>query len=118
MKKFEKVFDANEGIGNVINGLIIGNMEGDYNDYEIGDKVVYEFWLDNDFEEDYIDDCSIDDIREFVGEGICLEDKELSDIWKKDIWYNVSIEKSNSSYFKGDSLFIEFLADESMCEKI
>ena len=71
-----------------------------------------------DFEENYIDDCSIDDIREFVGEGICLEDKELSDIWKMDIWYNVSIEKSNSSWFKGDSLFIEFLADESMCEKI
>ncbi len=118
MEKFKKVVNVNEGIGNVINNLIIGNMETDYNNYEIGDKVVYEFLLDNDFEEDYIDDYSIDDIREFVGEGICLEDKELSDIWKMDIWYNVSIEKSNSSYFKGDSLFIEFLADESICEKI
>lgn len=116
MKKFKNVFDANEGIGNVINGMILGNMEGDYNDYEVGDEIVYEFWLDNDFEEDY--ECSIDDIKEFIGEGICLEDKELSDIWKKDIWYNISIKESNSSYFKGDSIFIEFLADESMCEKI
>ena len=116
MKKFKNVFDANEGIGNVINGMILGNMDGDYNDYEVGDKIVYEFWLDNNFEEDY--ECSINEVKEFVGKGICLEDKELSDIWKKDIWYNVSIKKSSNSYFKGDSMFIEFLADESMCEKI
>ncbi|WP_353078759.1 hypothetical protein, partial [Synechococcus lacustris] len=35
MKKFEKVVDANVGIGNVINGLILGNMETDYTSYEI-----------------------------------------------------------------------------------
>lgn len=117
MKKFKNVVDANVGIGNVINGLILGNMESDYNDYKMGDRVSYEFWLDDDFE-DYNDDCNINEIKEFVGEGVCLEDKVLSDIWGKDIWYNVSIRKSISSYFKGESLLVEFLADESMCEKI
>ena len=105
--------DANVGIGNVINGLILGNMESDYNDYKIGDRVIYEFWLDEDFE-DYNDDCSINEIKEFVGEGVCLEDKELSDIWGKDIWYNVSIK----NYSECESLIVEFLADETMCEKI
>jgi hypothetical protein len=117
MEKFEKVVSVNDEIGNVINDLIFSSMETDYNDYELGDRVTYEFWLDDDFE-DYNDDCNINEIKEFVGEGVCLEDKELSDIWGKDIWYNVSIRKSISSYFEGESLFVEFLADESMCEKI
>lgn len=112
MKKFEKVFDANEGIGNVINGLIIGNMETDYTSYEIGEKIIYNFMIDDDF--NYWDGLSKNEIKEFVGEGICLEDKELSDIWKKDIWYNVSIK----NYSECESLMVEFLADESMCEKI
>jgi hypothetical protein len=109
MKKFEKVVNVNEGIGNVINGMISNNMDSDYNDYKIGDEIVYEFWLE-DFEENCDYECSINELKEFVGEGVCLEDKELSEIWGKDIWYNVSIKEEN--------LLVEFLADESMCEKI
>ena len=107
MEKFEKVVSVKEEIGNVINDLIFGNMETDYNDYKLGDRVTYEFWLDDDFEEDYY---SINKIKEFVGEGICLEDKVLSDIWNKDIWYNISIGK--------ESILVEFEVDDSMCEKI
>ena len=116
MEKFKKVVDANVGIGNVINGLILGNMETDYTSYEIGDKIVYNFMMDDDFS--YWEGLNKNEIKEFVGEGVCLEDKELSDIWGKDIWYNVSVRKSISSYFEGESLFVEFLADETMCEKI
>ena len=112
MKKFEKVVDANVGIGNVINGLIIGNMETDYTSYEIGEKIIYNFMIDDDF--NYWDGLSKNEIKEFVGEGICLEDKELSDLWKMDIWYNVSIKNYNEC----ESLIVEFLADETMCEKI
>ena len=71
MEKFKNVVDANVGIGNVINGLILGNMESDYNEYKIGDRVSYEFWLDEDFE-DYNDDCNINEIKEFVGEGVSI----------------------------------------------
>jgi hypothetical protein len=56
----------------------------------------------------------MNEIKEFVGEGICLEDKMLSDIWGKDIWYNISIK----DYGECESLLVEFVADETMCEKI
>jgi hypothetical protein len=112
MKKFKNVVDANVGIGNVINGLILGNMETDYNDYELGDRVTYSFMMDDDF--GFWEEINMNEIKEFVGEGICLEDKMLSDIWGKDIWYNISIK----DYIGCESLLVEFLADETMCEKI
>ena len=112
MEKFEKVVDIRNGIGSVINDLILGNMETDYNDYELGDRVTYSFMLDDDF--GFWEGINMNEIKEFVGEGICLEDKVLSDIWGKDIWYNVSIK----NYIECESLLVEFLADETMCEKI
>jgi hypothetical protein len=117
MEKFKKVVDANVGIGNVINGLILGNMETDYTSYEIGDKIVYNFMMDDDFS--YWEGLNKNEIKEFVGEGVCLKDKDLSDIWGKDIWYNVSIKSYNiNNYGECESLMVEFLADETMCEKI
>jgi hypothetical protein len=107
MEKFKNVVIVNDGIGGIINDLILGNMDTDYNDYNVGDRVTYEFYFDEDFEEDY---CEVSKLREFVGEGICLEDKVLSGIWYSDIWYNVSVRE--------ESLLVEFEADETMCEKI
>ena len=112
MEKFKKVVGVNDGIGKVINDLILGNMETDYNNYELGDRVTYSFMLDDDF--GFWEEINMNEIKEFVGEGICLEDKVLSDIWGKDIWYNVSIK----NYIECESLLVEFLADETMCEKI
>ena len=112
MKKFEKVVNVNDEIGKVINDLIFGNMETDYTDYEIGEKIVYNFMMDDDFE--YWENINMNDLKEYVGEGVCLEDKELSDIWGKDIWYNVSIK----DWGECESLVVEFEADETMCEKI
>jgi hypothetical protein len=112
MEKFKNVVDAKDGIGKVINDLILGNMETDYNDYELGDRVTYSFMMDDDF--GFWEEINMNEIKEFVGEGICLEDKMLSDIWGKDIWYNISIK----DYIGCESLLVEFLADETMCEKI
>lgn len=109
MKKFEKVINE-EGIGNVINGLIENTMGGDCRDYELGEVVVYKYDLDEYFEEICDYEVSINELKEFVGEGICLVDNVLSEIYNKEIWYNISV--------KDERLIIEFVADESIVEKI
>jgi hypothetical protein len=111
MEKFEKVVSVNDEIGGVINDLILGNMETDYTSYELGERIAYNFMMDDDFEWWEV---WMKDLKEFVGEGICLVDEELSKIWGKDIWYNVSIK----DYIECESLLVEFVADETMCEKI
>ncbi len=68
MEKFKNVVDAKDGIGKVINDLILGNMETDYNDYELGDRVTYSFMLDDDF--GFWEGINMNEIKEFVGEGI------------------------------------------------
>ncbi len=111
MEKFKKVVSVNDEIGGLINNLILDNMETDYTSYELGERIGYNFMMDDDFEWWEV---WMKDLKEFVGEGICLVDEELSKIWGKDIWYNVSIK----NYIECESLLVEFLADETMCEKI
>ena len=93
MKKFEKVIVWNEktNVGPllVIGGKIDSRLNGDWNEYDPYEEVRYRFDL---FDEDEMcefedGNVSIEDIREFVGDGICIEIVE-----DDRIWYNVSIE--------------------------
>jgi len=97
MKRFGKEvkFDENE-IVEYIGGMIDSRLSGDWTDYKFGDEVRYDF----DFDEDYLLDLKeefnieLSDIKELVGEGICIVVDEY-------IWYNVS--------FKGDILIVEYI---------
>jgi hypothetical protein len=97
MKRFGKEvkFDENE-IVEYIGGMIDSRLGGDWTEYEVGDEVKYEF----DFDEDYLLDLKeefnieLSDIKELVGEGICI-------VVDENIWYNVS--------FKGDILIVEYI---------
>ena len=92
MKKFVNevnIYQDNK-IVRTIDSLIDIRMGGDWNDYEAGDKVRYEFSFNDEFELD------LDEVKAFVGEGVCLMiDEEL--------WYNVS--------FEDDVLVVEYLAE-------
>jgi hypothetical protein len=100
MKKFEKVFKYNaEENCEVLNWLwdeVAGFLDGDYKDHKEGSIVTYKFNDLKEFEEDIIeysgfDIKSVDEIIDFIGEGICIEDE--------DYWYNIST-KGNIMYIK------------------
>ena len=100
MKRFEKEVNFKEnGIVEYIDGMIDSRLGGDWTEYEVGDKVKYKF----DFDEDYLLDLKeefnieLSDIKELIGEGICL-------VVDEDIWYNIS--------FKDDILVVEFIVLE------
>jgi hypothetical protein len=93
MKKFEKVViwneETNVGPLLVIGGKIDSRISGDWSEYDEYEEVRYRFNLNDEDEMCEFEDSnmSIEDIREFVGDGICIEVVE-----DDRIWYNVSIE--------------------------
>ena len=115
MEKFKnviKLVGSIEGY-NKYDKFIYGELEsrsgGDWNDYEDGEIVSYNFDLleKNDDEDlNYIDDYNFDveedkrvlleDLKKYVGEGICY-DGDYND----NEWYNVE--------FKGDVMVISFI---------
>jgi hypothetical protein len=101
MKKFEKEVKWNENeIVKFIDGMIEVRAGGDWNDYEVGDEVRYDFDLEDDgYLEDLKEEFGIElsDIKELVGEGICL-------VVDEDIWYNV--------YFENDILVVKYIVLE------
>jgi hypothetical protein len=98
MKRFEKEVKFNENeITKFIDELIDSRLSGDWTDYEVGDKVKYKFDFDD---EDYLlylkeeFNIELSDIKELVGEGICI-------VVDENIWYNVS--------FEGDVLVVKYV---------
>lgn len=66
--KFKKEFDLENKFDLFIFGLIEAAEMGDWNDYEDGEEVEYDFDLR---EEEWMDlDFSIDSLEEYIGEGI------------------------------------------------
>jgi hypothetical protein len=113
MEKFKKVIELKGGlIGmNKFDKFIYGELEmrssGDWNEYEDEEVVEYDFDLleKNDDEElCYIDDYNLglededkvllEDLKEYVGEGVCYDGNYGND------WYNVE--------FKDDVMVISF----------
>ena len=104
MKKFENVVKVKYNDLNKFESFVFDNLEvrmgGDWNDYKEGDIVSYDFdlleklgdWIDS-----FIDDWNYDledkdkvlleDLKEYIGEGICLVDE-----YDEKLWYNVNFE--------------------------
>jgi hypothetical protein len=122
MKKLKNVVRVN--VNNEMNkfdNFIFDNLDsvlgGDWSDYEDGEEVVYEIdlmeILDDEDGVSYIDDWNesnikgivigVDEIKEYVGKGICYIDENWSD---DKCWYNVE--------FEGDVLKISYVFDESL----
>jgi hypothetical protein len=97
MKKFERevMWDANDIVLH-ISGMIESREGGDWTDYNVGDEVNYYFGLDVDYWEDLKEDFNVElsDVKELVGEGICL-------VVDEDIWWNVC--------FEGDVLIVSYI---------
>jgi hypothetical protein len=119
MEKFKKVIELKGSIlgHNKYDGFIYGELEsrssGDWNVYEDGEVVEYGFELlekscdDDDL--NYIDDLNLglededkillNDLKEYVGEGICYDGN-----YNDNDWYNVK--------FVGDVMVISFICIE------
>jgi hypothetical protein len=98
MKKLSKKvkFDIGENkIIDVIDNLLEGRLGGDWNDYEEGDEIKYKFNFNDEDELELIEECnvSLDELKEFIGEGICY-------IVNEDIWYNIK--------FKDNIMIVKF----------
>lgn len=119
MKKLKNVVRVN--VSNEMNkfdNFIFDNLDsvlgGDWSNYDDGEEVVYEIDLMEDCDGvSYIDDWNesnikgivigVDEIKEYVGKGICYIDES----WGDDrCWYNVE--------FEGDVLKISYVFDESL----
>jgi hypothetical protein len=108
MKKFEKVVKVKsfENEKNELYKFIFGELEGllsgDWSDYKGGEEVCYKINLDdeNEFDKEYWEEngLSVDEIKEFIGEGICFEDDICSEYFESEIWYNVSFEGNVLKY--------------------
>jgi hypothetical protein len=81
-------------------------LSGDWTEYKNGDEVYYNIdclEVLNDYNEMGDEVCDINELKEFVGEGICYIDEN----WNDDkCWYNV--------YFKGDVLVISYVVDKDL----
>lgn len=109
MKKFEKVVKV-ESFKNEKNELykfIFGELEGllsgDWSDCGEGEEVCYKINLDdeNEFDKEYwVEEgrLDIEELKEFIGEGICFEDDVCSEYFESEIWYNVSFEGNVLKY--------------------
>ena len=91
MKKLERkvIVVKNESkVIEIICDLIDGRIEGDWNEYDKYEEVKYDFDLKDEDYFEMLEDVgvSIEDVKEFIGEGVCL-------IWNEvdEVWYNVSI---------------------------
>jgi len=98
MKKLSKKVKFDIGINkiiDVIDNLLEGRLGGDWNDYEEGDEVKYKFNFNDEDELELIEECnvSLDELKEFIGEGICY-------IVDEDIWYNIK--------FKDNTMIVKF----------
>ena len=102
--KFEKF--ENEVVLSVVNenkvldfigSLIDSGLGGDWSDhYKEGDIIKYDFELDEDYIEDLKDDgLDINDIKEFIGNGVCLVDDVGSEYFNKNVCYNVEFIDNN-----------------------
>ena len=119
MEKLSNVVRVN--VNNEMNkfdNFIFDNLDsvlgGDWSNYDDGEKVVYNIDLMEDCDGvSYIDDWNesnikgvvidLDEIKNYVGEGICYIDES----WGDDrCWYNVE--------FKGNILKISYIFDESL----
>ncbi len=111
MEKFKKVVELKGGLVgmNKFDRFIYGELEsrssGDWNEYEDGEVIEYGFDLvgecDDDEVIDYVDTWDkvlLNDLKEYVGEGICYDGGYGDD------WYNVE--------FKGDVMVVSFLSME------
>lgn len=108
MKKFEKVVkvksfeNEKSKLYKFIFGELEGLLSGDWSDYEGGEEVCYKINLDdeNEFDKEYWEEngLSVDEIKEFIGEGICFEDDICSEYFESEIWYNVSFEGNVLKY--------------------
>jgi hypothetical protein len=113
MKKFEKVVkitsfenEKNELYKFVFGGVGVDRLE-DWSEYEKGEEVCYNIDLDdeNDFDKEYwVEEgrLNIEELKEFIGEGVCFEDDICSEYFESEIWYNVS--------FEGNVLKYEFVS--------
>ena len=112
MKKFEKVVkvesfmnEKNE-LYKFVFGELAGLESGDWGVYEEGEEVCYKIDLDdkNEFDKEYWEEngLSVEELKEFIGEGVCFEDDICSEGLGVDIWYNVS--------FEGNVLKYEFVS--------
>jgi hypothetical protein len=105
MKKLKKEFKLNDDnkFVDFISNAIEAYLDGDWNEYEVGEEVVYSIDIKEKFEDGDMDfeDIDIDSLFEFVGEGICLVHNG-----DDDLWYNIEI--------KDDMLLIsyEYLNEE------
>ena len=108
MKKFEKEVRVGnfEDEGKEINflfGLLDARLNGDWSEYKVGEEVEYvwngdEWKLEIEDEDGDLNDgdLSVEELKEFVGEGICvIEDSN------EDLWYNIK--------FEGEDLVIGFV---------
>jgi hypothetical protein len=112
MKKFEKVVKVKD-FKNEKNELYkfvfveLGELlSGDWSNYKEGEEVCYKIDLDDEFEFDkeyWVEEgrFSIEELKEFIGEGVCFEDDICSEFFENEIWYNVS--------FEGDVLKYEYV---------
>jgi hypothetical protein len=100
MKRLERQVNLENGgvIIDVICSKIEGRTSGDWNEYDRYEEVRYVFDLDDEDEMCEFEDVnvSVEDIKEYVGEGVCYVDNE-----DFDVWYNISI--------KGNELYIDWL---------
>ena len=112
MKKFEKVVKVksfekeNQEMYNFVFGELDGLLGGDWGEYEKGEEVCYKINLDNEneFDKEYWEEegLNIDELKEFIGEGVCFEDDICSEFFESEIWYNIS--------FEGNVLKYEFVS--------
>jgi hypothetical protein len=108
MKKFEKVVKVksfekeNQEMYNFVFGELNGLLDGDWSNYKEGEEVCYKINLDNEneFDKEYWEEegLNIDELKEFIGEGVCFEDDVCSEGLGVDIWYNVSFEGNVLKY--------------------
>ena len=113
MKKFKNVVkitsfenEKNELYKFVFGGVGVDRLE-DWSEYEKGEEVCYNIDLDdeNDFDKEYwVEEgrLNIEELKEFIGEGVCFEDDICSEYFESEIWYNVS--------FEGNVLKYEFVS--------
>ena len=106
MEKFKKeiVWNENE-ITKIISGFLEGSEGGDWNDYKEGDIVRYSYDFDDEYELEIIEEegISLDELKELVGEGICLVDNEI-----EEVWYNIT--------FEGNMMISEYEYKKDRCE--
>ena len=120
MKKLSNVIRVNNEL-NKFDNFIFDNLDsclnGDWSDYKNGDKVVYKVdcmeMIDDDFSfiddwNEYLDEdekINLDELKEYIGKGICYIDENWSD---DRCWYNVK--------FKDNILNISYIVDLSLSQ--